>query len=58
MKNLLAQKFEVKDLGRLRYFGGLGLLDQKMNHYFSKEVYSRFLERKWYDRLQASRITC
>lgn len=44
LKNLLAQKFEIKDLGKLHYFGGLRLLDQKMNLYFSKEVYSNLLK--------------
>lgn len=58
LKKLLAQGFEIKYLGNLQYFLGIKVArSEKRYVHFSEEIYSRFVRRNGYIRIQVSRIS-
>ena len=48
LKGHLAQEFEIKDPGNLRYFLGMEVASSKGYCCFPKEVHLRFTEGDWY----------
>ena len=52
LKRLLVKEFEVKDLGKLKYFLGMEVTPlNKWNFHVAEKIYNRPLERNWYARV-------